>query len=167
MSTSSVTDPLPAVSPSNADGGCAGRIDRASMVDRLVEDWIETIVKNGEVTIQHLLRQGHKGFDEMSDLAIAIEYQEISGDDFALEVCCPSCGSQRIASSDHVITVTNVASWSIDGGELSPQCSESGAKTYWDSISPTDEDKPYFCRDCDEDLAAADLKITLVEDFPQ
>lgn len=73
-----------------------------------------------------------------------------------LEIYCPHCGSDRIATEDLVYTSSRVRFELTAEGRVEEQF-EGSSVTHWDSQFTADDATPYKCMDCDEPLCLYDL----------
>lgn len=48
--------------------------DRQTMIDRLVEDWLDSIAQEGADPIETMLRDGWKGYANMTDDEVQKDY---------------------------------------------------------------------------------------------
>ncbi len=73
-----------------------------------------------------------------------------------IDVACPHCGSDSIATDDLVSTCSRVCFVLNEDGQIEAQYTGQ-SDTYWESQHPAYEATPYKCQDCDEPLTLHDL----------
>lgn len=71
---------------------------------------------------------------------------------------CPHCGSENLASNDHVFARCDIESFQVsEDGSVHTEYASTGSEVYWDSQEPANPAQPYVCGGCDRTMGLLEL----------
>lgn len=80
-----------------------------------------------------------------------------------ITVCCPSCGSDQMATDETLLGTCGLSGFYVDDGKLRHKHDDQGTEVAWDT-SETNAAHPYICTDCGTHYTAAEIARLLPAD---